>query len=157
MGAHASGGDKLAEWSASGLVFKDSVEVVAVPDPEVTGVTLYISDFKRSLTDKLAKDFFSEPSQASVTCVAAPSTSFDPARIEGREGREVFSETKGLSLIKNKTLRIRRVYDAASNTAIYVAYSTRVTSAADDGVSSGRYRTSICAVPLGANLAAAAQ
>ena len=27
------------------------------------GVQLYISDFKRSLTDKLAKDFFSEPSQ----------------------------------------------------------------------------------------------
>ncbi len=29
------------------------------------GVRLYISDFKRSLPDKLAKDFFSEPSQAS--------------------------------------------------------------------------------------------
>ena len=27
------------------------------------GVTIYISDFKRSLTDRLAKDFFDEPSQ----------------------------------------------------------------------------------------------
>jgi hypothetical protein len=29
----------------------------------VPGVTLYISDFKRSLVDKLQKDFFAEPSQ----------------------------------------------------------------------------------------------
>ena len=29
----------------------------------VQGVTIYISDFKRSLSDKLAKNFFSEPSQ----------------------------------------------------------------------------------------------
>jgi hypothetical protein len=29
----------------------------------VPGVTLFISDFKRSIVDKLAKDFFSEPSQ----------------------------------------------------------------------------------------------
>ena len=27
------------------------------------GVTVYISDFKRSLIDKLSKNFFSEPSQ----------------------------------------------------------------------------------------------
>ena len=33
------------------------------------GVRLYISDFKRSLTDKLAKDFFSEPSQVSAHCI----------------------------------------------------------------------------------------
>ena len=32
--------------------------------PAVKGITVYITDFKRSLADKLAKDFFSEPSQA---------------------------------------------------------------------------------------------
>lgn len=31
--------------------------------PAVKGVTIYISDFKRSISDKLNKDFFSEPSQ----------------------------------------------------------------------------------------------
>lgn len=34
----------------------------------VEGVTVYISDFKRSLVDKLSKNFFSEPSQ--VRCMA---------------------------------------------------------------------------------------
>eukprot|EP00798_Chlamydomonas_sp_ICE-L_P005614 gene5614-4100_t len=41
----------------------DSVEVSAIEDPEVEGVTLYISDFKRSISEKLKKDFFTEPSQ----------------------------------------------------------------------------------------------
>lgn len=34
-------------------------------DPDVEGVTIYITDFKRSLADKLGKDFFNEPSQVS--------------------------------------------------------------------------------------------
>jgi len=31
-------------------------------------VTLYVSDFKRPITERIAKDFFSDPSQASITC-----------------------------------------------------------------------------------------
>ena len=54
---------KIGEFTASGFLFKDSVEIVTVEDPEVEGVTVYISDFKRSLPDKLKKNFFSEPSQ----------------------------------------------------------------------------------------------
>jgi len=60
----AEASDRIAEFAASGLIFKDSVEVLAVDDSAVQGVTVYISDFRRSLTDKLARDFFSEPSQA---------------------------------------------------------------------------------------------
>jgi len=140
------------QWGASGLVFKDTVELTALDDPEVDGVTLYISDFKRSIVDKLAKDFFSEPSQASLTCAITGPVSIkqgSPDKLGGAEGSEVFSEQKGLNLFKNKTLRVRRVYDARRNALVYVAYSTRMTAAADDGaVSSGRYRTSICAVKL---------
>ena len=43
--------------------------------------------------------------QASVTCAATgPISVPDLARIRGSEGREVFSERKGLSLFKNKVL-----------------------------------------------------
>jgi catabolite regulation protein CreA len=56
----------------------------------VEGITIYISDFKRSLADKLAKDFFTEPSQASVTCAATgPVRIKDMSRIRGSEGGEV--------------------------------------------------------------------
>jgi len=45
--------------------------------------------------------------------------------------------------------RVRRLFDAKNSTAVYVAYSTRLTGAKDDGtVSAGRYKTSMCAVPL---------
>lgn len=46
-GPAAASRDRVASFAASGLIFKDSVEVTAFDDPEVGGVTLYISDFKR--------------------------------------------------------------------------------------------------------------
>ena len=95
--------EKVGEFAASGFIFKDTVEVVSVEDSDgapdavalpalcsvtaqfdaaattvtqlraVPGVQLYISEFKRSLTDKLAKDFFSEPSQVRVAFTRRPS------------------------------------------------------------------------------------
>ncbi|EFJ43787.1 hypothetical protein VOLCADRAFT_106628 [Volvox carteri f. nagariensis] len=148
--AHAGGRGQVAEFAASGLLFKDTVEVTALEDPEIQGVTIYFSDFKRNIVDKLAKDFFSDPSQASLTCVVTgPVTIKDVKRISSGEGEEVFSEQKGLNIFKNKTLRVRRVYDVERRTVIYVAYSTRLSTATDEGgVSTGRYRTSMCAVAL---------
>ncbi|WIA14579.1 hypothetical protein OEZ85_003095 [Tetradesmus obliquus] len=149
-GAAWAGRDKIGEFQASGFLFKDTVEVNALDDPEVPGVTIYFSDFKRSLVDKLQKDFFAEPSQASLTCSISPdATITNPANLGGAEGKEVFQEKKGLSIFKDKTLRVRRLYDPSRNTLVYVAYSTRLSTATDDGsVSTGRYRTSVCALKL---------
>jgi catabolite regulation protein CreA len=162
--AHAAsmaGGELLGEFAASGILFKDSVQVSALADRDLPGVTVYVSDFKRSITDKLSKDFFSEPSQASLTCVLGgdASSSSSPLsqetteslarRLGGNGGVEVFAERKGLNLLRDKTLRVRRLFDADRRAAVYVAYSTRLGTAGDEGgVSTGRYRTSICAVPL---------
>ncbi|CAN0314514.1 unnamed protein product, partial [Ectocarpus sp. 4 AP-2014] len=58
----ASAGDKrkVGEISASGLVFKDKLNVEAFSDPKVQGVTLYLSDFARPVADKLMNgDIFS--------------------------------------------------------------------------------------------------
>eukprot|EP00884_Botryococcus_braunii_P021356 jgi/Botrbrau1/7904/Bobra.9_2s0077.1 len=140
--------EKVGDFQASGLIFKDTVETIAIEDPDVQGVTIYISDFRRSITDKLAKSFFSEPSQASVTCAqTGPVKVADMAKIRGQNGQEVFSERKSLSFFQNKTLRVRRLFDEDRGTLLYVAYSTRLTS---DSNSEGpsRYRTSICALPL---------
>ncbi len=43
----------MAEWTASGIFFKDSVEVVAQEDPKVQGVTIFISG-QRHHTSNLA-------------------------------------------------------------------------------------------------------
>eukprot|EP00879_Flechtneria_rotunda_P003057 GHRR01003277.1.p1 GENE.GHRR01003277.1~~GHRR01003277.1.p1 ORF type:complete len:252 (+),score=33.78 GHRR01003277.1:1011-1766(+) len=150
VGAAWAGTSKIGEFEASGFLFKDAVEVNAFDDPAVPGVTIYFSDFKRSLVDKLAKDFFTDPSQTSLTCsISEDAHVADPRALASSEGKEIFSERKGLSIFKDKTLRVRRLYDPSRQTLVYVAYSTRLSSAADEGkVSSGRYRTSICALKL---------
>uniref|UniRef100_A0A7S0X505 Uncharacterized protein n=1 Tax=Mantoniella antarctica TaxID=81844 RepID=A0A7S0X505_9CHLO len=147
----------IAEFNASGLFIKDSVEVVALTDPLVDGVTLYLSDFKRSITAKLqSSDFFSEPSQTSLACVRnemSPDGSSGAVRVKadlgGREGKEMFAERKNLNLLNNKTLRVRRIFHPEANSIVYVSYSTRTASAGkSDGPSAGQYKTSLCAVPL---------
>ena len=57
----------VAEIAGSGLIFKDTLVVDAFADPKVEGVTIYVSDFQRPITDRLKKDFFSDPSQADIT------------------------------------------------------------------------------------------
>ena len=51
----------------SGSHAKQRLHANRVLAPAVPGVTVYISDFKRSIADKLKKDFFSEPSQVRGT------------------------------------------------------------------------------------------
>ena len=66
------------------------------------------------------------------------------------EGEEVYKERKNLSL-SSKTLRVRRLFDKENQTLVYVAYSTRLNGEGDSPeLSAGRYKTSLCAVPLGA-------
>ena len=64
-----------------------------------------------------------------------------------KDGREIFAELKALNLFQNKQTRIRRIYNPDSGDVVYVSYNTRNTRSADKGgVSSSRYRTSVCAV-----------
>lgn len=131
------------------------MEIVALKDPQVDGVTLYLSDFKRSVSAKLQSgDIFSEPSQTSLACVRdelAEGAVVIRGDLGGREGKEVFAERKNLNLLNNKTLRIRRVLHRENGTLVYVSYSTRTSSADAEGPSAGQYKTSICVVPLRGN------
>lgn len=66
-----------------------------------------------------------------------------------------YLQGKNLSFFQQKSLRVRRLYDSKRNTVVYIAYSTRLTSAGDEGgASTGRYKyaftstsTSLCAHP----------
>eukprot|EP00965_Chrysotila_dentata_P187331 6172064-Pleurochrysis_carterae.AAC.3 len=67
--ALAEAGDEktIAEIPASGMIFKDTIKLQRFSDPKVKGVVLYVSDFQRPITERLAKDFFSDPTQARWT------------------------------------------------------------------------------------------
>ena len=66
------------------------------------------------------------------------------------EGDASCSPTLASHHAQNKTLRVRRVWDAARKTLLYIAYSTHTSGGHHDD-DAGRYRTSICALPLAGN------
>jgi len=142
--ANAGGSRVVGEISGSGLVFKDKLIVESFDDPKIQGVTLYLTSFERPLTERLSKDFFSDPSASSLTC----SKSQDKVVVSDnvvatKEGEEVFEESKSLLF---KQLRVRRLYDKERNTVVYVTYNTRLNK--DDDANKSRFKTSICSVSL---------
>ena len=47
-----------------------------------------------------------------------------------------------------QTLRVRRLLDEKNQTLLYIAYSTRLSSSPEEGISSGRYRHAPCSAVL---------
>lgn len=66
--ANANESKLVGQLKGSGLVFKDTLNIERFDDPKVKGVTLYISNFDRPLTEKLGGNFFNDPSSTSVSC-----------------------------------------------------------------------------------------
>ncbi|EFJ19791.1 hypothetical protein SELMODRAFT_419062 [Selaginella moellendorffii] len=139
----AAAATKIGQFKASGLLFNDIVEVIALPDPKIEGITIHISNVKRSLTERLSRDFFTDPSQASVSASqTGPLRLVSPIAL-GLKGEEVFSAKRNLFF---KTMHVRRIYDEANNALVYVAYSTRVSQ--DMSEPNSRYRTSVSSISL---------
>ena len=111
--AHADDGVTIGQIPASGIIFKDIVKVERIEDPKVTGVELYVSDFQRPITDRLSKDFFSDPAQAAVTCVRTGPMELAEDINATPEGEEVFSQARSLLF---KSVNVRRLYDADTGT-----------------------------------------
>jgi CreA protein len=101
----------------------NDIVVEAIEDPKVQGVTCHISHFERGVIDRLRKgDWFEDPSNASIACrQTGPMVIGEIERDE--EGEEVFNERKSLVF---KKLAVRRIYDAAHETLVYVVYSRQV-------------------------------
>lgn len=87
---------EIANIPTSGIFFKDSLRVSAFEDPKISGVTIYLSDFDRPITEKLTNNFFNDPSSSSLTC-----SQTGPIKLKGDinlsgEGEEVFEESRNL-------------------------------------------------------------
>ncbi len=104
--AFGSGQREIGEISASGIIFKDTIKVTAFQDPKIEGVQIYVSDFQRPINERLAKNFFSDPSFASIGCAKTSNVVRASKDIyKGRDGEEVFEQARSLLF---KTLRVRR-------------------------------------------------
>ena len=119
LAAHAEEiGSFTNDWVGNGIV------VEAIADPKVEGVTCHMSRFERGFLDRVTKgNWFEDPSNASISCQqTGPIVVHGIAK--GHSGEEVFSQR--LSLVF-KALGVRRIWDEANQTLVYIVYSRQVT------------------------------
>lgn len=100
----------------------NEIKLEALKDPKVEGVTCHLSYFDRGFWDRAAKgNWFENPSNSSIACRQT-----GPIRVgaidRGKSGEEVFSQQQSLIF---KQLAVRRIYDAANSTLIYVAFTRK--------------------------------
>lgn len=119
------------DWTGNDIVIE------AIADPKVAGVTCHIAHFERGMIDRLTKgNWFEDPSNASIACrQTGPIVIGDIERDDA--GEEVFSERKSLIF---KSLAVRRLYDEANQTLVYVVYTRQVQE--------GSAKMAITSVPL---------
>ena len=115
----------------------NDIVVEAIKDPAVEGVTCHVAYFDRSVLDRLSQgNWFEDPSWSALDCrKTGPVTLGDIDR--GPEGESIFSERTSLIF---KSLKVTRIFDAKSNTLIYLAHASELTQ--------GSGKMSISTVPL---------
>ncbi|GIT92938.1 hypothetical protein JANAI61_33960 [Jannaschia sp. AI_61] len=124
-------GEVGVDWVGNDIIIE------AISDPKVEGVTCHIAYFERSLIDRLSQgSWFEDPSNASIACrQTGPITVGDIDTSE--DGEQVFRESRSIIL---KSLRIKRIFDDANQTLIYLVHSQELTE--------GSAKMSISTVPL---------
>lgn len=119
------------DWTGNDII------VEAVRDPKVQGVTCHISYFDRSVIDRLRKgNWFEDPSNTSIACRQTGPIAIGDIALD-ESGEEVFSQR--ISLIWKHQV-VKRIYDRANNTLIYLSHSRQVQD--------GSAKMAISTVPL---------
>jgi CreA protein len=115
-----------------GMFTTKDIKLNTLVDPIVTGVTCHVSSIEADLS-------FSDPSDSSIAC--RQTGEITPEMIaaidKSKSGEVVFKKSKSVFF---KTMKIRRIYDAESQTLMYISYSTKETS--------GSFKHSLSTVPL---------
>jgi len=115
----------------------NDIIIEAIADPDVKGVTCHVSYFERGLIDRLQKgNWFEDPSNSSISCrQTGPIEIGDIDR--SSEGESVFSERRSIIL---KTLNVKRIFDEANQTLVYVSHAREVQN--------GSAKMAISTIPL---------
>ncbi|MEE1672509.1 CreA family protein [Agarivorans aestuarii] len=123
--------NEVADVSLGLLTTKD-IKISVLKDPLIEGVTCHIANVEADLD-------FADPSDMSISC--RQTGEITPAMLANidmsKSGEVVFKKSKSILF---KSLKIRRIFDAESQTLMYLSYSTKETS--------GSYKHSLSTVPL---------
>jgi CreA protein len=115
----------------------NKIVVEAFDDPEVTGITCYISRAKTGGVSG-AVGVAEDTSDASLSCHQTGPVNLDPKIKSGdRDGENVFKKRTSLVF---KSMQVVRFYDKNRNTLVYLVYSDRVLE--------GSPKNSTSAVPI---------
>jgi len=123
--------DEVGDVSLGVFTTKD-IKLNTLIDPIVTGVTCHVASIEADLS-------LADPSDSAIAC--RQTGEITPQMIaaidKSKSGDVVFKKSKSIFF---KTMKIRRIFDAANQTLMYVSYSTKETS--------GSYKHSLSTVPL---------
>ncbi|SHH26867.1 CreA family protein [Marivita hallyeonensis] len=124
-------GEVGVDWVGNDIIIE------AIADPDVAGVTCHIAYFERGIIDRLSKgNWFEDPSNASIACrQTGPITIGNIDRSDS--GEDVFRTSRSIIL---KSLRVKRIFDEANQTLIYIAHAAELTD--------GSAKVSMSTVPL---------
>jgi CreA protein len=128
-----SGCDKNEVGDVSlGVFTTKDIKLNTLIDPIVTGVTCHVASIEADLS-------LADPSDSSIACRQTGEITAEMiAQIDkSKSGEIVFKKSKSILF---KSMKIRRIYDAESQTLMYVSYSTKETS--------GSFKHSLSTVPL---------
>ncbi len=100
--------ESVGQVSAGGLVFSDTLQVLVFDDPDVAGVSCYVTYYDRSLT-------LNDSSVSSISC-----RKVGPISGNLSASSNVFHMSKSLFF---KSTQVQRFYDSRRGVLVYLAYS----------------------------------
>lgn len=119
--------DVIGKVHTSGLIFKDSINIISFNDPDIKGITCYVT-----VTDKSFS--FDNPSDSSIAC--RQTGEFKVTSFHQRQN-DIFSANQSLFF---KVMRVDRFYDHKNKSLIYISYTRKA--------SGNNHAHSISVVPL---------
>lgn len=124
-------GNVDVDWLGNDIVIE------AFADPKVEGVTCHVAYFERGLIDRLQKgNWFEDPSNSSISCRQTGAIKLGDIDLSD-EGESVFSERRSVIW---KSLRVKRIFDEANQTLIYISHAR--------DIQNGSAKMSMSTVPL---------
>jgi len=124
-------GEIGVDWLGNDIIIE------ALSDPEVEGITCHVSYFERGIVDRVTKgNWFEDPSNSSIACRQTGPIRIGEIELDA-DGEEVFNQRRSIIW---KRLVVKRLYDKATDTLIYLSHSREVAE--------GSAKMAISTVPL---------
>jgi CreA protein len=130
-GGNKEVGEFKNDWSGN------EIKITQLHDPKITGVICHLAHFDRGVWDRIGKgNWFENPSNSSISCLQSGPITVGKIDLD-KSGEEVFDQNQSLIF---KQLAVRRIYDADTDSLMYVSYSRKIVD--------GSAKMSLSTVPL---------